>query len=499
MNKLPSILDLDGVQAREYLLRGASYCAVKLPPYFEFDTLLNSVAEAVGNHSQSDLYEREVIRGLDDVNYSLVSNKDGKYAWRRFDLIHPIVYVLLVNCITESDSWEHIRHRFTEFWENDDQIRCVGLPVKPQGTEKADALQVTQWWHEIELQSIESALDYEYMIHTDIVDCYPSIYTHSISWALHGKEESRRLRRSNKLVGNRIDWLIQDMRRGQTNGIPQGSVLMHLIAEMVLGYADFMLAHKLKEAELEEYKILRYRDDYKIFTNNPLDGEIILRSLANVMIDLGMKLHPQKTEASDQLIWSSIKRDKRSWICRKQRNKDLRNHLLIIHDHSTVHPNSGSLLRALTEFRDLLDKVKEYNRGLSLISIAVDIAYRNPGTYPRVFSIVSKCLDYLETEENKKNVLQRIKNKLSKVANAGLIDLWLQRICIKRDDSVTFREPLCKLVSGDGNEIWNSSWVKMRKVEETVIAESIIDRKCIDELPPVMDRKEEELFPLAYY
>ena len=498
MNKLPSILDLDGVQAREYLLRGASYCRVKLPPYFEFDTLLNRVAGAVGNYSQSDLYERKKIRDLEDVNYSLVSNKDGKYAWRRFDLIHPIVYVLLVNCITESDSWEHIRHRFTEFWCDNDRIRCLSLPVKPQETEKADALQVTQWWHEIELQSIEFALDYEYMIHTDVVDCYPSIYTHSIPWALHGKEESKNNRRDSKLIGNVIDKLIQDMRRGQTNGIPQGSVLMDLIAEMVLGYADSMLVHKLGEDELEEYKILRYRDDYRIFTSNPLDGEKILGSLADVMMDLGMKLHPQKTEASDQLIWSSIKRDKRSWICRKQRNKDLRNHLLIIHDHSTVHPNSGSLVVALTEFRDLLDEVEKYDWGLPLISIAVDIAYRNPRTYPQVSSIVSKCLEYLGTEEDKKDVLQRIENKFSRVANAGLMDLWLQRIYVHADQ-VTFEEPLCTLVLGEGNGIWNSSWVKMRKVRKTVIAESIIDRKCIDELPPVIDRKEVELFPLPYY
>ena len=370
--------------------------------------------------------------------------------------------------------------------------------MKPQETEKADALQVMQWWHEVELQSIELALDYEYMIHSDVIDCYPSIYTHSIPWALHGKGKSKKNRTDTKLIGNVIDKLIQDMRRGQTNGIPQGSVLMDLIAEMVLGYADSMLACKLNEAKQGDYKILRYRDDYRIFTNNPLDGEIILRSLADVMMDLGMKLHPQKTEASDQLIWSSMKRDKRSWICRKQRNKDLRKHLLIIHDHSTVHPNSGSLVVALTEFRDLLDKVEKYDQGLPLISIAVDIAYRNPRTYPQVSSIVSKCLEYLGTEEDKKDVLKKIKNKFSKVANAGFMDLWLQRICV-HDDQVTFEEPLCKLVSGDGNEIWNSSWVKVKKVKETVKAESIIDRKCIDELPSVMDRKEVELFPLAYY
>jgi hypothetical protein len=34
------------------------------------------------------------------------------------------------------------------------------------------------------------------------------------------------------------------MRHGQTNGIPQGSVLMDFIAEMVLGYADTLITKK---------------------------------------------------------------------------------------------------------------------------------------------------------------------------------------------------------------------------------------------------------------
>ncbi len=148
------------------------------------------------------------------------------------------------------------------------------------------------------------------MFHTDVVDCYPSIYTHSIAWSLHGRKKAKERRGDNSLIGNKIDGLIQDMRCGQTNGIPQGSVLMDLIAEMILGYADYDLSRKLKEDDFKgDYQILRYRDDYRIFTKNPLDGEKILRSLAQVIMGLGMKLHPQKTHASEQLIWSSIKQD----------------------------------------------------------------------------------------------------------------------------------------------------------------------------------------------
>ena len=62
-----------------------------------------------------------------------------------------------------------------------------------------------------------------------------------------------------------IDGKIQSLQGQQTNGIPQGSVLMDLIAEIVLGYADIRLLDLVDQESLSEFKILRYRDDYSDF------------------------------------------------------------------------------------------------------------------------------------------------------------------------------------------------------------------------------------------
>ena len=51
---------------------------------------------------------------------------------------------------------------------------------------------------------------------------------------------------------------------------------MDLIAELVLGYADLKIASKIKAHSITDYKIIRYRDDYRIFTNNSREGECIL-------------------------------------------------------------------------------------------------------------------------------------------------------------------------------------------------------------------------------
>ena len=69
---------------------------------------------------------------------------------------------------------------------------------------------------------------------------------HSIPWVLHGKEEAKKGRTNKHLLGNKIDKLMQDMNYGQTNGIPQGSVLTDFIAEIVLGCIDSKLSKKFE-------------------------------------------------------------------------------------------------------------------------------------------------------------------------------------------------------------------------------------------------------------
>lgn len=44
---------------------------------------------------------------------------------------------------------------------------------------------------------------------------------------------------------------------------------MDFIAEIVLGYADTQLAEKMEKENITRYQILRYRNDYRIFVNNP--------------------------------------------------------------------------------------------------------------------------------------------------------------------------------------------------------------------------------------
>jgi len=149
------------------------------------------------------------------------------------------------------------------------------------------------------------------------IDCYGAIYTHSIPWALHDKDVAKKKRGDKTLIGNIIDWQLQAMSNGQTNGIPQGSVLMDFIAEMVLCYVDSLLTDKIKKCKnisRKDYKIIRYRDDYRIFSNNPQIAEQIIKELTDILNDLGMKINSAKTHGINDVVHSSIKPDKLFWI-----------------------------------------------------------------------------------------------------------------------------------------------------------------------------------------
>jgi len=509
-----NILKLSCLEARSFLLKGKSYCRIDLPKYFEFDRLIEKVSKKLkGKHLKSFYSQTSKLdengeiqtddegnekkcpdspRNYDGVNYKLLNNKNGKYAWRPLQLIHPALYVSLVYKITEEKNWKIIKKRFEKF-ASKKKIKCISLPIRSDTKETDKATMVSHWWHEVEQKSIELALDYQYLFVTDISDCYGSLYTHSVAWALHGKNDAKKKRYDKNLIGNVIDGYLQDMSFGQTNGIPQGSVLMDFIAEMVLGYADWQLSEKIGES-IKQYKIIRYRDDYRVFVNNPQDGEAIIKSITEVLIDLGMKLNPQKTTSSDEVVKDSLKEDKRYWIDHKRAGESLQKHLLVIHSLSQKYPNSGSLDIALNDFMKRINKLnKTQDNIVVLVSILTDIALKNPRTYPISSAILSELINLFRVFSKKICIIKKIKKRFEKIPNTGHLELWLQRITYKLDDQIKYNENLCKIVAGQKANIWNSDWLK-HEFKSIINPKKVINKRVLDKIAPVIEIDEVELF-----
>jgi hypothetical protein len=304
-----------------------------------------------------------------------------------------------------SKKWDDIRIRTYKLIKRSN-VECMSLPVISNDKQKDKAKQILAWWEQVEQKSIEYGLDYKYLYHTDIANCYGSLYTHSIAWALHSKRVAKDKIREKSLIGNCIDSHIRMMSFGQTNGIPQGSVLMDFIAELVLLYIDSCFTLKLKRLYgrdiFSKVKILRYRDDFRIFTNDKTLAENCLKELSQLMIEFGFKLNTNKTIACDNAILGSVKQDKLEWLqikkkAKKKKSRNIQEELLVLHSFLQIHKNCGTSEKILKEIWEYLDAKKEIDENVNvLISIVVDIAYNNPRTYPVSMALLSVLIGHLD-------------------------------------------------------------------------------------------------------
>ena len=502
---MKNILSLNYKEAKNFFLKHESYINIDLPPYIRFDSLLKAISLELNDYKNYKEIKRKNPDKLENINYSLLHNKNGKFDWRPFELIHPVLYVSLVNQITKSDNWKKIKIRFEKI-RNRTDVECMSLPIVSESKKSDKAEQILTWWEQIEQKSLELSLEFSYIYHTDITDCYSSIYTHSIPWAIHSKEFAKKHKNDKKLVGNVIDNHIQAMSYGQTNGIPQGSVLMDFLAEVVLNYADLLLSIKIKDINKKDFRILRYRDDYRIFTNNPTIAEEIIKNLTEVLMDLGLKLHAQKTVNFNNVIQGSIKSDKIDWLMCKKTASTIQKQLLILHKFSIEHPNAGTIVK---ELQKILNKINKQTNNIKkleyflkkenlfvLISIIVDIAYHNPRTYPISIALLSKLFQLLDDIEIVKDIVKKVINKFDNIPNTGHMQIWLQRAIIKLPEiEHKFDEKICKIVNGENISLWNNEWLYQSMID-IITVNPIIKEKIIENIDSTISYEEVLLFGL---
>ena len=243
-------------EAKEFFMSEESYLTLKLPKYYSFQAILDNSLEILNKNKYEELTDKNKLgngeigpRSFEGVNYSILNNKKDNFDWRRIELIHPIIYTELVKNICTQKNWSSLQKRFNELTSNK-LIESCSMPLNTHGKKAS----IQNWWNHFEQRIISKSLDYKYMAILDIQNCYPSIYTHSVAWAIHGKDNAKKRRKDKQLLGNKIDKLLQDMNNGQTNGIPTGSVLMDFIAELVLGYSDEQLSERLSNSNIDYFK-----------------------------------------------------------------------------------------------------------------------------------------------------------------------------------------------------------------------------------------------------
>lgn len=162
----------------------------------------------------------------------------------------------------------------------------------------------------MEQRSIELSLEYRYMFVTDITNCYGSVNPQTFDWAFSLKDTTIATGIQSPIAQN-IQKFLRALQQGRNIGIPQGCAIFDFVGEIILGYSDLLLYEalqaKAKEYEgqgkaFPDYKILRYRDDYRIFCSNKDALEEVSYILQKVLERLNFRMNSQKTKISDSIV-----------------------------------------------------------------------------------------------------------------------------------------------------------------------------------------------------
>lgn len=253
-------------------LLGYGMLPKELPPPFHSE----SYAETVAN--QSDFSQLESThRSAKLGNHELA--RPGQLS-RTLGIVNPIQFYDLAETIAKE--WVLIEEILKR------ESFSVSKPVPADDGEQRAISQETEWGERAELRTRHRA-DARYLLQADIQKFYPNLYTHSIPWGMHSKQDAKEIR-DDSLLGNKLDDLVRPIQDDQTTGIPIGPETSLILAELVLSGVDVNL--RCRTPSLRGFRAV---DDYEILQNSRAECEEALAILREQLARYELKLNPSKT------------------------------------------------------------------------------------------------------------------------------------------------------------------------------------------------------------
>ncbi|MCZ8106052.1 MAG: RNA-directed DNA polymerase [Burkholderiales bacterium] len=133
---------------------------------------------------------------------------------------------------------------------------------------------------------------FRFCLVTDVSRFYPSVYTHALGWALHGKRacKSERSPESKQVFGNYLDFMTRQAQLGQTIGLPIGPDSSKISAEILMSAVDADFSARSKNPSF-----VRHVDDYWIGGRTASECEVHLHNLRASLQHFGLDINENKT------------------------------------------------------------------------------------------------------------------------------------------------------------------------------------------------------------
>ncbi|WP_425422265.1 RNA-directed DNA polymerase [Phaeodactylibacter xiamenensis] len=394
---------------------------------------------------------------------------------RSFGAIHPKIYHDLVYYICKEWSLviDHIFNSKTKIYSY-----SFPIPVSSRNEGGLSSLRSGRMIYEFlemaENDLVAEGYQYKYLLKTDIKNFYPSIYTHSIAWALHTKKIVRKSGNRtafSRFLGLKLDKLCQYANDGCTNGIPIGPAISDVIAEILLSAVDRDCSEILVKENLD-FVGVRYKDDYRFLCNSREDANKIIKCLQRVMKQYNLFLNENKSDVKElpEGLFREWTAEYQQYSLRYARKikyrrfeKSLRGTLQVDQNHQ----GTGVIDRFLSElstskFRVKLDMSKR--ELLKSFSLLLMLKERRPKSFPQILAIIEKLiLDNEQDQEIKdhvNNALKLLIEKYLKNIEEHQYDLLWLSYFIKSHNLFTFCIPknvqnkFIKSIRNNSNELF---------------------------------------------
>ncbi|MFD2211723.1 RNA-directed DNA polymerase [Virgibacillus halophilus] len=258
--------------AKKIILSG--YFANQIPGEFKSTTLSDNMDSL--DLTKSRLSKKGLNKKCKLIDFSIP--KTGNFR-RIISVPHPLHYILLARLI--EDNWDNLEAHFSksQFSLTTPHIFEDSIEPKYKMSEK-----INKRIHNLVLK--------RYILQADITRYYPSIYTHSIPWALHTKEVAKANTKDDRYFGNVIDRLTRNLQDGQTIGIPIGPVVSLIIQEIVGTIIDDEFKREYGDG-LVGY---RYTDDMEYYFSSSEEAERALNILNKTLKNYELDLNNTKTK-----------------------------------------------------------------------------------------------------------------------------------------------------------------------------------------------------------
>lgn len=394
----------------------------ELPPFFSTRQLTPEKATEL-------LGVTEKKRAHDFIHYRLTRHANST---RLLSIPHPAPYARL--CREIADSWDadiavqieqNEESRMVPRVYPNDNIVSFGSYEASDGEENEESRVIMQHHpasaNRLRAEQVDLAIGKRYMVKADIAAFFPSLYTHAIPRAIHGKEVAKQWPPDYNLYGNRLDRCSRNLQRRESIGVPIGPGTSHILSELVPNPVDAYL-------RAQGYTFVRLIDDYRCYCDSRTQTDALIIDLEDQLTEYGLHLNASKTSIASL----PVKRDD-PWVLqlRTQLSEMELSKTTTVSDlfdlaiglqekwpeRNVVKYTARALARKSESARDLLERAARH---------ILEISFHNPTVTPILADLVQKSRAPVRAAEVEHLLCKQLKDRLPSDAICWTLFLWQQ-------------------------------------------------------------------------